>query len=75
MDRETDMKMVEKAVNELGDHFDSVQIFVSRYDSGQEDGTVNINIGVGNWYARYGQVMEWCIKQEERTRKHIQKED
>lgn len=73
MDRETEMKMVEKAANELSEHFDSVQIFVSRYDS--EDGTVNITNGIGNWYARYGHVKEWCVKSEERTRKLIQKEE
>lgn len=75
MDRKTEIDMVEKVVNELGEHFDSVQILVSRYASGDEDGTVNISMGIGNWYARYGHVKEWCVKCDERTRKMIREED
>jgi len=74
MDHAAECKLVDKAVAELGEHFDTIQILVTRHASGDEGGTVNISIGVGNWFARYGQAKEWCLKAEERTRKQIQQE-
>ena len=67
--------MVDKAARALSEHFDTVQILCTRHASGDEDGTVNISIGIGNWFARYGQVKEWCLKADERTRVFIQKEE
>lgn len=61
MSRETDLQLVQKAVDDLGEHFDTVQIFVTRYEGG--DGTTNINLGTGNWFARFGHVSEWLLKE------------
>lgn len=52
----------------LGEHYDSVQVFVTRHDQGGAGGTVNIAVGSGNWFARLGQVYEWIKKVEERQR-------
>ena len=60
-----DLKLVEDAANALGEHFETVQIFTTRHESGTLDGTSNVNIGVGNWFARYGQVIDW-IKRKDR---------
>lgn len=66
-----DINRVKQACISLGDHFDSVQIFVSRHEEGEEHGTVNINFGSGNWFTRRGQIMEWVIKQDETARLEI----
>jgi len=69
------MKLLDDALKVLGEHFDSVQIFCSRHESTLEDGTVLACKGIGNWYARYGQVQEWIVKQDEVTRVEIRKND
>lgn len=71
---ETELGLVEKHVNQLAEHFDTVQIFTTRHDAGVEDGTVTVNMGAGNWYARFGQVMEWVVKSDERARAVIRDE-
>ncbi|MGP1665752.1 MAG: hypothetical protein ACTS5I_07570 [Rhodanobacter sp.] len=74
-EQESDMQRLEKALESLSEHFDSCQIFVTRHESGTLDGTVNVNLGVGNWYARYGQVHEWLIKQDEMARVKARRDD
>jgi hypothetical protein len=69
-----DMELVKKACQTLMEHFDSVQIFVTRHEPYESEGTVNISYGDGNWFTRYGQVKEWTIKTEERTKKFVQSE-
>lgn len=74
-DKLKDLKMVEDAANALAEHFDSVQIYTTRYEPAVEDGTVNIAFGVGNFFTRYGQVIEWIAKQDERSRESVRKEE
>jgi len=69
-----DMERVRKVLTELGEHFDSVQIFCTRHESGELDGTVYLHLGTGNWFARYGQVREWCVKMDAQTH-HSQREN
>ena len=45
------IKTVMNAANRLAEHFDSVQILVTRMSEGN---TRFIHRGVGNWYARRG---------------------
>ena len=66
--KQKDKQMVEKAIQELSEHFDSVHVFASRHESGEENGTVSIQQGCGNWFARYGQVLEGVTKQKEQSR-------
>jgi hypothetical protein len=35
------------------------------------DGTVNIHWGAGNYFARYGQIKQWMVSEDEDTRSHI----
>jgi hypothetical protein len=63
-----DVETLERHANQLAESFDSVQIFVTRHEAGEKDGTVNIHLGAGNWFTRYGQVKEWVVKTEEDAR-------
>lgn len=54
-----DLEIVKRHCQQLGEHFDSVQIFVTRHMPAELSGTRNINYGSGNWFTRYGQVQMW----------------
>lgn len=73
-DEHPDVARVRQAAQALAEYYDSVQIFASRDESGEHEGTVNVHIGVGNWFARYGQVKDWVIKIEEQTRVNVRNE-
>ena len=62
-----DLSIVRSHAAQLAEHFDTVQIFVTRHDE-QQDGTIAVDRGEGNWYARFGQVKEWIIKSDEDSR-------
>ena len=70
-----DLKRVREACQTLIEHFDTVQIFATRHEPEQEGGTVNVAYGEGNYFARYGFLADWMLRQDERTRKHIRTED
>lgn len=74
MSQPDDLQRIEAVISQLGEHFDSVMIFCTRHDEGQEGGTVNCALGSGNWYARYGQCREWLITNDERTRESVREE-
>jgi hypothetical protein len=73
--KETDLKRIETAAKALGEFYDSVHIFATRHESGEANGTVNLSWGEGNWFSRYGQIRDWLIRQEERAREIIRRED
>lgn len=66
-ERDEDLARLDKHVNQLAEHYDSVQIFVTRMD-GANDQTMTANRGAGNWCARFGQISEWVIYEQERIR-------
>lgn len=68
-----DLAAVKKALQDLGEHFDSVMIFCTRHE-GDDRGSARVAKGTGNWYARYGQVREWLVKEEEEARIEAKKE-
>ena len=49
-------KYLTRRVSELMEHFDTVQIFTSKYRNGD---TSSFSFGAGNWNARDGQVRQW----------------
>jgi hypothetical protein len=63
-----DASLVKRACSSLMEHFDTVQIFCTRNQPDASDpnggGTVNVQFGMGNWFARYGQVREFVIYEE-----------
>lgn len=66
--------LVMRHVNELSEHFDNVHIFVSTHH-GDKDRTRVINQGSGSWFARYGQIREWVIYEEENIRDFARKQN
>lgn len=68
-----DKERVQRKVTELLEHFDTVQIFVTRHMPAEMDGTVMCNRGGGSWNARYGQIREWLIYEEQRIRECARK--
>lgn len=73
--KDEDVERVRKACEALGENYDSVQIFVTRHEPGELDGTVNLNWGAGNYFTRSGQVREWLVKQDERAREEVRERD
>lgn len=63
-----DMARVQEHVNKLIEFYDSVHVFCTRHEPQTEGGTITVNLGAGNWHARYGQITEWTIKQDEYAR-------
>lgn len=72
--RDHDMKIIKSHAIQLTEHFDSVQIFVTRMTEDQ-DNIIGASTGEGNWYARFGQVVEWVEQQNERARVNIREDD
>lgn len=52
-------KIVDDAASKLGEHFQSVRIFVTRNSEDGEPNTIAIDSGGGNFYAQIGQVRAW----------------
>lgn len=63
-------EMIKCAAEKLGEHFDSVQIFVSRHND-NKTGTSRFQTGVGNWFARYGHIHHWLMLQNEEDRQDL----
>lgn len=57
------VKILDRHVNQLMEHFESVQIFVSKHRP-NKDSTLVVQRGDGNWFARYGQVRAWMVREE-----------
>lgn len=71
---ERDQKILRSHAAQLMEHFDSVQIVVTRFDSDVQQ-TFKGNQGCGNWYANFGAVKEWLEEQNERIKVHIRNEE
>lgn len=69
--------MIKKHVDALAEHFEAVQIFASHHIIDAEDPhdgeTLRIDYGTGNYLARYGQVREWIIGEDEINRSAARK--
>lgn len=73
--RKEDLERLKQHTQQLSEHFDTVQIFVTRHMPAELNGTRVVNYGSGNWYARYGQVSLWLTEHEECERLNVRKED
>jgi hypothetical protein len=73
MSWQEEMALLGRYVEQIGEHFDTVQIFVTRYDA--EEGTINAHQGAGNWFARVGQVQAWLQKRDEEARVEVRREE
>lgn len=68
---EADLSKIQEHIDALMEHFDTVQIFVTRFEHENDKQTVSVNLGGGSWQARYGQIVEWLVRTDERTRKEV----
>lgn len=71
---ERDTKILQCVLAQLSEHFDTAQVFVTRYEP-QEGNTVTANRGTGNFHARTGQVREWLVKADELGRIETRKDN
>lgn len=67
-------QMVKKAATALSEHTDSCRIFVTVHRGGEEE-TSSFSYGKGNFYAQYGQIVEWVIGQDQAKRNDVLKDD
>jgi len=72
--KKRDEKILQSFVSQLAEHFDTVQVICTRRLP-EEGGTIIADRGAGNWYARYGSLKEWVVKQEEQMRVEQRPED
>lgn len=63
-------KLVDAKCRELGEHFDSVQIFVQHTDQGE---TNTYKTGSGSWHARIGMCYEMTQMNEARNFLQVKK--
>lgn len=61
--KDRDLERLKKAAEALGEHYDTVQIFVTRAHEDGDDGTMHATWGVGNYFARYGQIQLWIDRE------------
>ena len=52
-------------VARLSEHYDAVEILVTRHDNGKTKATSK---GSGNWYSRYGMAAEYVERMHEQIR-------
>lgn len=60
---DADILLIEKALDGLVEHFDTVHIFCTR--SNPDETTTTVGKGRGNWFARYGQIRHWLNREDE----------
>ena len=75
---DAELDLLKKACESLGEHFETVHIFVTRLkddDEPEDRGTINANWGSGNWFTRYGQIHTWLVKQDEQSRKEVRERE
>jgi len=73
-EQEQIQELVSRTAAQLGEHFDTVQIFVTRH-RGEDTTTAAYEHGVGNFLARYGQVVEWLAMQDQYQRQEAKRRD
>lgn len=69
MDNEAEeaLRIAQESTAKLMELADSVRIFITRHNpiTGK---TQHVSWGAGNWFAQEGQIREWCMQNEERSR-------
>lgn len=71
--KKIEAERVDDAVRQLGEHCDTVQIFVSRYNP-ETKSTSFYQRGDGCFYSRLGQAIEFVAVADERVRESIRGE-
>lgn len=63
-------KILEQHCSAILEHADTVHIFATRHDPVKRE-TAYVTFGIGNFYARYGGIKEWILREEERPRASV----
>lgn len=66
--RTEDLDRVKRHCEQLAEHYDTVQIFVTSHMPTELNGTKTVSYGLGNWYARHGQAALWVEEHREYER-------
>ncbi len=67
--------MLREYTLKLGEHFESVRIFVTRSSPETPSDTQAIDDGTGNFYAQLGQIHEWLAIQDQYQRNWAKSHD
>ena len=68
-------QLVSDAAMRLGEHVDSVRIFVTYPSNNGDNDTHSFTNGAGNIYAQQAQVREWVLIQDQLVRQAVIAED
>ncbi|HEU4345904.1 MAG TPA: hypothetical protein VFU31_30500 [Candidatus Binatia bacterium] len=68
------LERMARAAADLKEHVDSVRIFCTLHRDDTKN-TVFLDAGKGNWYAQFGQIVEWVEKEKQRARNEQTKGD
>lgn len=68
------VQLIQRHSAELMEHFDSVHIFVTIH-RGESETTAAYDYGMGNWYARSGQIREWTLCNDELCRERVKRQE
>lgn len=60
-------RLIREFVAKISEHVDCVTIFINKRREDGKSGTWNLVLGAGNWYARYGHVLDWVDEQRATT--------
>jgi hypothetical protein len=67
-ERNAEIEFVEKLATQLGEHFQSVRIFVSKSSDDGNANTLHYNTGRGDFLSQRGHVRDWMLYNDEATR-------
>lgn len=73
-ENDADLERVKASCLKLSEHFDSVQIFVTKH-APEQQGTVRMAYGSGNYFARFGKIIHWLTKEKEAAREEVRNEE
>lgn len=57
-------RLVDEFILKISEHVDSVTVFVNKKRDEGNKGTWHMINGYGNWYARFGQILDWVEQQK-----------
>jgi hypothetical protein len=61
-------EIVRRAAKALSEHFENVRIFCNSTVPGEDKVNYFFSYGTGNWFAQYGQVVDWVTRMDESSR-------
>ena len=64
-----ELKIVKDACSRLMEHFDSVQVLVTKHMG--HEGTLNVSYGSGNYFSRIGLARNWILQEDEFSKEDV----